>query len=367
VTTADPDPPAEKRGRHARSDDEEAGAPPPEDEQPEDDAPAEEPAPAAGATRATPSDEKDDAKPRRTFHPIGRHPAGVPLIIAAGLITGLSLVPLLFDELNWSIGADAAANTRSAASPWPASAEPWFTPGWVAGTAFVVGAAVLVLALMALRLPDLVVLVLAAVLTVAMAWAAFATLDVVNAGLWELVPVCLLVITAFALAATATARWRSTPDVKGGEGAGGVAAAALATWLAVGVVLLGGAAIASSARTHAFGDADAPAQGLPGLLTVRATDAGRLDGYEGYWMAQLAAAQVTNDRQASAYAVRHSDSSAQFPTLLVRGDDTGGSDVDDTWWLTLVRQSFDSQADVEAWCSRAGLAPEGCSPRMIGG
>ena len=144
-----------------------------------------------------------------------------------------------------------------------------------------------------------------------------------------------------------------------------MAAAALATWLAVAVVLLAGAGIAESARTHAFGDTGADAQGLPGLLTVRASDAGELAGYDGYWMAQLAAAQVTTDEQASAYAVRHHDSSAQFPTLLVRGDDTGGADVDDTWWVTLGLQSFDSTADVEAWCARAGLAPAGCTPRMI--
>jgi hypothetical protein len=237
----------------------------------------------------------------------------------------------------------------------------------VAGTAFAVAGAVLVLALVALRLPDVVVLVLAAVLTVAMAWAAFATLDVVNAGLWELVPLCILVVVAFALAATATARWRSTPEVKGGEGPGGVAAAALASWLAVAVVLLAGAAIASSARTHVFGESGAPAQGVPGLLTVRASDAGALDGYRGTWMAQLAAARATTDEQASAFAVRHRDASAQFPTLLVRGDDTGGSDVDDTWWITLVRQSFGSQAEVEGWCSRAGLAPPNCTPRQISG
>jgi hypothetical protein len=234
----------------------------------------------------------------------------------------------------------------------------------VAATAFAVAAAVLVLALVGLRLPDVVVLGLSAVLTVAMAWAALATLDVVNAGLWELIPLCILVVVAFGLAGTATARWRSTPDVKGGEGPGGVVAAALAAWLAVAVVLLGGAAIASSARTQVFGDAGA-AQGLPGLLAVRASDAGTLDGYRGLWMAQLAAARATTDEQASAYAVRHRDSSAQFPTLLVRGDDTGGTDVDDTWWVTLVRQSFGSKAEVEAWCSRAGLAPPNCTPRMI--
>ncbi len=244
--TQAPDPPAAKRGRHAKSDDAEDDAPPtPEaaDEQPpkeedppeaedppKDENPPEEepPAPPAdrGATRATPP---DDAAPKRAFHPIGRHPAGVPLIIAAGLVTGLSLVPLLLGRLDWSVGLDAAANARSAAAPWPAAAEPWFTPGWVAGTALVVSVVVLVLAVVALRLPDVAVLVLAAVLTAATAWAAQATVDVVNAGLWELVPLCVLCIVAFGLAATATARWRSTPDVKGGEGAGGVVAAALAT------------------------------------------------------------------------------------------------------------------------------------------
>lgn len=359
MTKADPDPPSERRGRHARSDDRDDATPPPQE--PKDEAPSPAP-PTAGATRAESSGA--DRAPR-TLYPIGRHPAGVPLLIAAGLVTGLSLVPLLFDRLRWSIALEAAADARSAASPWPTGTEPWFTPGWVAGTAFAVAAAVLVLALVGLRLPDVVVLVLSAALTVAMAWAALATLDVVNAGLWELVPLCVLVVVAFALTGTATARWRSTPDVTGGEGPGGVAAAALAAWLAVAVVLLGGAAIASSARTQVFGDAGAPARGLPGLLTVRANDAGTLDGYRGLWTAQLAAARATTDEQASAYAVRHHDRSAQYATLLVRGDDTGGTDVDDTWWITLVRQSFGSKAEVEAWCSRAGLAPPDCTPRMI--
>lgn len=237
MTQADPDPKAEKRGRHARSDDRDDESPP-----------------------------EQERAPKRVLHPIGRHPAGVPLLIAAGLVTGLSLLPLLFDRLRWSVALEAAASARSAASPWPAGTEPWFTPGWVAGTAFALAGAVLVLASFGLRLPDVVVLALSAVLTAAMAWAALATLDVVNNGLWELLPLCILVVVAFALAATATARWRSTPDGKGGagpgEGPGGVAAAALASWLAVAVVLLGGAAIAASARTQGLSGAGAPAQGV---------------------------------------------------------------------------------------------------------
>jgi hypothetical protein len=233
VTKADPDPQPAGRGRHARSEDAEDDAAPREAAAPpEDDA-------------APP---EDDA-PKRPFQPIGRHPAGVPLLIAAGLVTGLSLVPLLLDRLDWNVALDAAANASSAAAPWPTGADPWFAPGWVAETGFVMSAAVLVLALVGLKLPDVVVLVLAAVLTGTTAWAALATLDVLEAGLWELIPVGVLCVVAFGLAATATARWRSDPAHKGDEGATGVAAAALASWLAVAVVLLAGAAIADSART----------------------------------------------------------------------------------------------------------------------
>jgi hypothetical protein len=362
VTTADPEPQADKRGRHARRDDPEDD-PAPQEEPAEETAPKDEATRAPepkGATRAAPS---EDEPAKRPFRPIGRHPAGVPLLIAAGLVTGISLLPLLFDRLDWSVAREAAANASSAAAPWPAAAEPWFTPGWVAETAFLVSVAVLVLALIGLTLPDVLVLGLAAVLTATTAWAALATLDVLEAGLWELVPLCILCVIAFGLAGIATARWRSDPAFTGNEGAGGVLAAALATWLAVAVVLLAGAAIADSVRTRALGDA--PAQGVPGLLAVRATDAPKLEGYRGLWLAQLIRAQVTDDEQGSAYAARHAVSSAGFPTLLVRGDDTGVPDLDDTWWLTLVRQSFGSQADVQAWCSRAGLAPPDCTPLLI--
>lgn len=329
---ADADPQAGKRGRHAHDapDDAAPRGETTEDEpsrhddaagdEARDEAPAESPAPPAtvpprpaGATRAAPPEEEST---RRPLQPIGRHPAGVSLLIAAGLVTGISLVPLLFERLNWGIALDAAANASSAAAPWPAAAEPWFTPGWVAETAFLAGVAVLLLALIGLKLPDVVVLALAAVLTATTAWAALATLDVLEVELWELIPLCILCIVAFGLAAAATARWRSDPTFKGDEGAGGVAAAALASWLAVAVVLLAGAAIADSARTRVLGDG--PPQGVLGLLAVR-------------------------------------------------GEDTGAPDLDDTWWVTLVRQSFRSQGEAEAWCATAGLAPPDCTPQMISG
>jgi hypothetical protein len=237
----------------------------------------------------------------------------------------------------------------------------------VAGLAFAVAVAVLLLALVGLAVHDLVVLALAGVLALTTARAAWATFDVVRAGLWELVPLCILCLLAFGLSATAAARWRSAPgsDGSGGEGPGGVAAAALAAWVVVLVVLLAGAAIAASARTHAFGAVDSPPQGLPGLLSVRAADAPLIGDTVGRWVPQLAAGQVTDDASASAYAIRHHDRSAQVDALLVRGDDTGAPDLDDTWWVTIARQTFESRVEVENWCAENGLAAPDCTPRLI--
>ena len=331
MTKADPNPTTPKRGRHARSDEDDepvvespaeetdqpraevADEPRAEAEKPDgEEKPADttaEPARATGASRYEAPE--DDAPPRRVPHAIGRHPAATPLLTAAGLVTGIGLAPLLLDRLGFGVALAAAANARSAAAPWPADAAPWFAPSWVAMLAFAVAAVVLLLALVGLRVPDLVVLGLGGVLTLTTARAAWATFDVVDAGLWELVPLCILCVLAFGLSATATARWRSVPgsDGTGGEGVGGVAAAALAAWLVVVLVLLAGAAIAASARTHAFGDADSPPQGLAGLLSVRASDGPAIDGYRGTWMAQLATAQVADDDAASAFAVVHHDRS----------------------------------------------------------
>ncbi|WP_324273654.1 hypothetical protein [Blastococcus brunescens] len=78
----------------------------------------------------------------------------------------------------------------------------------------------MVLALLAVRLPDLVVLVLGAVLAVTTARAAWATLDVVNSRLWHLVPVCLVCLLAFGLAVSGAAHWRSPDEAGAGGGTG---------------------------------------------------------------------------------------------------------------------------------------------------
>ena len=103
----------------------------------------------------------------------------------------------------------AGAAARSAAAPWPAGGEPWFWPGWVATLATVVAVVVLVVAAVGLRLPDIAVLAAAVVLAVTTARAAWATIDVLDTHLWELVPVCIVCLVAFGAAVTAAFRWRS--------------------------------------------------------------------------------------------------------------------------------------------------------------
>jgi hypothetical protein len=280
-------------------------------------------------------------------------------------VTGLSLVPLLLDQLTFDIATRAARSARSAATSWPAGGEPWFWPDWLATTAGITAVAVLVLALVGLRIPDLVVLVLAGLLTVTTARAAWATLDVVNSRLWELLPVCAVCVLAFGLAATAAARFRAPRDDSGGSGGGsGTAGVLVGGWLIVVLLLFAGAAIASSAETNAVGAAGPP-QDVPGLLSIRAADAADLDDLRGSWVPQLAAAQVggDDDAGASAFAVRHVDLAGRLPALLVRGDDIGAADLDDTWWLSLGRQAFGSDAEVQAWCTGNGIAE--CTPRQV--
>lgn len=213
------------------------------------------------------------------------------------------------------------------------------------------------------RIPDLAVPATAVVLAVTTARAGWATFDVVNASLWELVPVVLVCLLAFGSAVAAVFRWRSPDRADSGSGAGEVAGVTIGTWLLVVLLLLGGSAIASSAQTHAFGNVPSPPQDLAGLLSVRAANGPQLDELRGSWVPQVGAAPVTDDAAASAYAVAHSAWTTRFPTLLARGDDVGAPDLDDTWWLSLADQPFGSKVEAAAWCSSTGIA--GCTPRRI--
>jgi hypothetical protein len=402
VTTAEPNAEPQQRGRHAkrndpdrpadespdeanadgahRADDEAPREETPADEEStevedsHDEAPQQEEPPAAtppppDRPRAEQRRENTQEQPdkRRSMHAIAQHPAGASLLTAAGLVTGLALVPLLFDQLKFEVAARAADAARSAAAPLLAGGEPWFWPGWVANTAAIVGVAVLVVAAIGVRLPDLAVLVTAVVLAVTTARAAWATFDVLNASLWELVPVCIVCVLAFGSAVAAAFRWRSRPSDAEGSGAGEVAGVAIGAWLLVVLLLLGGSAIASSAETQAFGNVTSPPLDLAGLLSVRAADAPALDDLRGSWVPQVAAAQASDDVGGTAYAAVHNAWAIRFPAVLARGDDIGATDLDDTWWVTLVQQPFGTEEEVVAWCAGNGLAAPACTPREVAG
>ncbi|MBJ7453760.1 MAG: hypothetical protein JHC71_17000, partial [Blastococcus sp.] len=161
-------------------------------------------------------------------HPLGRHPAGGPLLLASGLLLGLFLAPAVLDRLDYDIPRRAAAAARSAATTWPGGGEPWFWPSWVAMLAGVVAVVLVVLALVGVRLPGLVVGGLGLVLALTTARAAWATLDVVNSRLWDLLPVVIVCLLAFGLAVAGTAQSRApVGDDDAGSGAGGAASAAL--------------------------------------------------------------------------------------------------------------------------------------------
>ena len=393
MTKADPNPGAEKRGRHAKSEDppEEAAAPKTDEPKPEepkadepkdveakpveakpeepkdaDKAPAEKPAATKPPAKKPAAEKPRDEQPKKqhSSHALAHHPAGASLLTASGLVTGLAIAPALFDQLSFEVAIRAADTARSAAAPWPAGGEPWFWPGWVAATAAIIGLAVLVVAAIGVRVPDVAVLVTAVVLAGATGWAALATFDVINARLWELIPVCLICVLAFGMAVTAVFRWRSPTGDDKGSGAGEVAGVTIGSWLLVILVLLGGSAIASSAETHAFGNVTSPPQDLAGLLSVRAADAPELDALRGFWVPQVAAAQVTDDAGATAFSVVHHDVRSRFPTVLARGDDVGAPDLDDTWWISVVQQPFGSQQEAATWCS-ANSVPN-CAPRLVG-
>ena len=375
MTSTDPTADEQERGRHATRDDAERTADPAGIARRPAHAAAEEgpertDGEGAAVEPEVPREQPRDEPPARaqqtrSRHGIAHHPAGASLLTAAGLVTGLALAPLLFDQLRFEVATRAAGIARSAAAPWPAGGAPWFWPGWVTTLAAVVGLAVLLVAAIGVRLPDVAVLTPALVLVVTTARAAWATVDVLDAHLWELVPLCIVCVLAFGAAVTAAFRWRSPDSEDKATGAGEVAGVTVGSWLLVVLLLLGGSAIASSAETHAFGDVTSPPQDLAGLLSVRAADSPELDALQGEWVPQLGAAQIGDDDAASAYAVVHRDWATKFPAVLVRGDDIGAPGIDDTWWLSLAAQPFESADEVTAWCATKGLTS--CSPVLVTG
>ncbi|SDE71862.1 hypothetical protein SAMN05660485_01651 [Blastococcus fimeti] len=308
--------------------------------------------------------------------PLGRHPAGNPLLLASGLLLGLFLAPVLLDRLDFAITDRAAAVARSAATRWPGGGEPWFWPAWVALLAGIVAVVVIALALARVRLPDLVVGALGAVLALATARAAWATLDVVDARIWDLLTVCAIFLVAFGLAVSAVAHGRSPSD-EGAEDetkkkkdadsgdAGGVAGTAVGG-LGLALLLLLGGATVGHVQAEGLGPAGPP-QDLAGLLSIRAADAAVAADTPGAWVPQVAAAPIPDDAAATGYSVQHRAWTARQPVLLLRGDDLPGAGLDDSWWLTLAALPFGSEAEAQQWCTSAGMGPPDCVARRLPG
>ncbi|MFD2090476.1 hypothetical protein [Blastococcus deserti] len=312
---------------------------------------------------ADPIPEKKPKKGRKptSWRPLRQHASGTPLLWSSGLITGLALVPLVLDQITGELFLRASGAARSAAPPWPTHGQPWLWPSWMAAVMFLIGVAVLVVGMSGLKVPDAAVLVVALATAAGAARAVWSTFTVINAHLWELVPVCAICVLAFLLAATAAARWR-----QGGGGlTRGAIGVAIGAWVAVTALLLGGTAIVQNIEKSATSSTATAQLGTPWLMSLRAANAPTADDLRGHWVARIAAGQVTDETSAAAYAGWHRDLTFRFPVVLVRADDLSLPDMDDSWWLSLAGQPFDTPDAALAWCTAAGVAPTECAPLEV--
>lgn len=315
--------------------------------------------------------EADPPKPPRrgislTLRPLGKHPAGIPLVWSAGLVTGIGLAPLLLERIHLDVFGQAAALARMVAPAWPAGGAPSLWPAAFATLAWFTGAVVVVLAVIGVGLPDLAVLGLAGVLVVTTGRAAWSTLDVVNAQAWAVLPACVVVIVAFLLAARSALAWRkSGTDVA----SAGPIPATLFAWFLTLLLIVAGTAGANAAMKQAAQTASSstslPQTGVAGMEAARQADAPAFAALRGHWAAQIASARSLDDAGATAYLQQQQAWAGKFPVVLVRGDDFRSTALDASYWLTFAKQPFGSQTEVQSWCSSQGLGQNDCMPRLL--
>jgi hypothetical protein len=313
----------------------------------------------------------DPVKERPTRAPLEKrklwsHPAGPPILCASAVITAFGFAPLLLDKLEADVVQTAADVSTHIAPPWPSGTDPTLWPPAIAAIAWFTAAIAIITAVTGLKVPKIVPLVLAGILTATTAFAAWSTFDVVNTENWYLLPPCALSIVAFGLAARGLLRWRST----GYSGLGGNAVSTtLLGWaLTLGVLIAGTAIVTESLEDSATNGGVQPAFSTQlSLDGLRTEGAPTLDTLRGWWVPQIASAQIHDQSGADAYLAKNQEWMARFPVIVVRGGDFPSNTLSTEDWMTLVPTAFGSEAEVQAWCASNRLGPNDCLPRQIPG
>lgn len=331
------------------------------------------PAPTAGQTKITARVITADPVPvkvatDRVLRSLAQHPGGVDLLWAAGIISGVGLAPLVLDRLHYDPARSGAAVARTVAPTWLVDGVPVLWSSGLAMLAWVTALLAVCVALIRVRVPDVVVLVLSGVLAVTTAFAAWSTIDVVNSKTWWQLPACVLCVLAFLAAARGVLRWRRSGV---GFGPGGPVGQTLWSWVLVGAVLVGGSAIVRAVEEHQLQEASSSSAAsadaaVPATLAgLHAQSVSALPGLRGRWVAQVASAKITDDTAAAAYAKSHQQLAARFPVVLLRGGDFPSTSMGPEDWLTVIDQGFTSQAAAQGWCTAKHLGPDNCLPRLI--
>lgn len=316
----------------------------------------------AGQTRITARVIPDDPvapKAERTGRPLHRHPGGTVLLWAAGIVSGVGVLPLLLDRFDFELTRSASSVARTIAPPWPADGDPLLWPAGVATVAWLVAVVVVVLAVAGPKVHDAVVLVLGGVLAGCTAVVVWSTIDVVNDMSWWLVPACLLGALAFLAAARGALRWRAAGS---GGSRGGAVGQTLQAWAGVAVVLVAGTAIVTEVQEQSNGGGAAQSATLAELHDASLPGIRNL---QGWWVPQIASAKISDPAAGGLYATRHQELAEDHPVVLARGGDFPSATLGPEDWMTLVAQPFWTEADAQGWCDEQGLGPGDCLARYL--
>lgn len=305
----------------------------------------------------------DPVRPKRARQSLRSRRSAAPLAVAAGILTAVNGLPLVLDRVQQPFAQGAAAMARSLATSWPAGGTGELLHGTTATAAALLATALLVLLVAGAPLPAAGSLVTGLAVAGLVAPAAWRLPELVSDHAWELLFPSLLSLVVLICGLAAALRWRSS-----GRGVAQPVRHLLVTWTAVTVLLSLGAGVGVQAldrASTATSTASAVTSGIAALDQRHSQDAAALAALRGQWVAQLASDRITDDAHADRYLAQHDQMSARFPAVLVRGDDFATSTLDDSYWLTLTRQTFSTEAAVAQWCTAQQLGRNACMPRLV--